>query len=430
MFINSTQMFMLRLLHLYYILPKIVLINRRQGENKLRNRLGSTCATVILVGIALLLAIDVGFSLYNPDRLDDTLPVCRLDIISGSIKVQTKDTLTWEKAEDGMVLAPGSRVRTAPDSQASITFFQGTTTKLEPGTDLIVVKLDSDKDNQPDSVVLKQQSGKTWNQVAARADGDQYFLLQTSSADIKVRGTLFSTEVDESGKTLVKTNKGRVDVSAQGEEVQVNAGTQTEVEPGAPPAAPAPVPPVSKELVFNISQSAIARIIEPGGSSTGYMPDGSPVNQISGSSLSAPGMLGSIIRIPEPDTGEYTIILNGVSDGTSTINIRGFSEGRNTFIHTETSNITAADQLVLKLHLDVLDGIVTATEALTPDSEESPPEEVVALPEPPQSDEEEPSGLRTTYLDTVKGYALSQWVAIPSVIVLFFIVLTIVWRKT
>ena len=399
----------------------------------MRNRLGSTCATVILVGIALLLAIDVGFSLYNPDRLDVTLSVCKLDIISGSIKVQTKDTLTWEKAEDGMVLEPGSRVRTAPDSQASITFSQGTTTKLEPGTDLIVAKLDGDEHDQPDSVVLKQQSGKTWNQVAARPDGDQYFLLQTSSADIKVRGTLFSTEVDEAGKTLVKTNKGRVDVSAQGEEVQVGAGRQTEVEAGAPPSAPAPIPPVSKELIFNISQPAIARVIEPGGSSTGYLPDGSQVNQISGSSLSAPGMPGSIIRIPEPDTGEYTIILNGVADGSSTINIRGFSEGKTTFIHTETSNITAADQLVLRLHLDVLDGIVQATEALTPDSEESQPEEVVALPEPPEEAapvKKEPSVMRAAHLDTERGYALNQWVAIPSVIVLFFIVLTIVWKKT
>jgi hypothetical protein len=289
-------------------------------------------------------------------------------------------------------------------------------------------------DNQPEAVVLKQQSGKTWNQVVARPDGDPYFLIQTSSADIKVRGTQFSTEVDESGKTLVKTNKGRVDVSAQGEEVQVNAGSQTEVKQGATPAAPVPIPPVSKELVFSISQPAIARVVEPSGSSTGYMPDGSPLNQISGSSLSAPEEPGSIIRIPEPETGEYTIILNGVADGSSTINVEGFSEGRSTFIHSETGNVTTADQLVLKLHLDVLDGIVEATEALTPESTE----ELVALPEPPEEVEEEPaasemkeaSGQKTAQLGPERAYTLNQWVAIPSVIILFIIVLTIVWRRT
>ena len=124
------------------------LTNVRQGETELKNRIGSIIASVILITVVLFLAVDVGFSLYNPDRLDSTLPVCTLNIISGSIQVQTKDTVTWVKAEDGMTLEPGSRVRTDTDSHASLTFSQGTTTKLEPGTDLIVTNLEGEQDDQ------------------------------------------------------------------------------------------------------------------------------------------------------------------------------------------------------------------------------------------------------------------------------------------
>jgi len=87
------------------------------------------------------LAVDIGFSLYNPNRLNPVLPFSTLKIIGGNTQVQTKYSLTWEKAVDGMVLEPGSRVKTDSDSYASISFSQWTATKLDPGTDVIVAML-------------------------------------------------------------------------------------------------------------------------------------------------------------------------------------------------------------------------------------------------------------------------------------------------
>lgn len=193
------------------------------------------------------LAIDIGFSLYNPNRLNPVLPFSTLKIIGGNTQVQTKYSLTWEKAVDGMVLEPGSRVKTDSGSYASLSFSQGTTTKLEPGTDVIVAKLEINPDNELNAVTLKQQSGKTWNQVTRLADDSYHFQIQTPSADVKVRGTLFATEVDEMGKTTVQTTEGSVNVSAQGKEVQVPAGQQIIVTPGAAPSAPSPIPPARNE---------------------------------------------------------------------------------------------------------------------------------------------------------------------------------------
>jgi hypothetical protein len=417
----------------------------------LKNHPSSIIATIILIAMVIFLAVDVGFSLYNPERLDSTLPVCTLNIISGNIRVQTKDSLTWEKAEDGMILEPGNRVRTAPDSHASLTFSQGTTTKLEPGTDLIIAKLEGNQDTHPDTVVLKHLSGKTWNQVTRLPDESYHFQIQTSSADIKVQGTLFATEVDESGKTLIQTTEGHVNVSAQGQEVQVYAGQQTEVEPGAPPSVPTPIPPAKNELVLTINKPAIGLVKDSSGSSTGYLPNGSPVNQISGSRSSPPEESRQTIRIREPNTGEYTIVLHGVADGQSSFSIEGFAEGESTFTRSESCNITAANELILNLHLDVIDGLLqgvtalnleppkgqTALAATTSEVAKTETESNASTQKRPDNDKETPStseegemsGQEATCFRPEDTYKPNQWYVTISVIVLFAVVSLVVWRK-
>jgi hypothetical protein len=326
----------------------------------LKNRTGSISAAIILVILVIFLAVDAGFSLYNPNRLALTSPFCVLDIIRGNILVMKKDALTWEKAGDGMILEPGSRIKTAPDAQAAITFTRGTTTKLEPGTDLVVDKIEDSQGTQPYTVVLKQQSGKTWNQVD-KTGGNTSFQIRTTSADIKVHGTLFSTEVDEAGKTTVQTTEGRVNVSAGGEEVQLPAGSMTEVKPHEKPAAPMAIPQAKNELVITVNNPAFGLVQDPSGSSIGYLNSGAKVNQISGSSVSVVEESGQTIRIREPEIGDYTLTLRGVIDATSQISVEGFVGGKSAFIHIESCNITAARETLLKLHYDVIDGLLQRT---------------------------------------------------------------------
>ena len=410
------------------------------GQTKLKNRIGISFASLILIAIVIFLAVDIGFSLYNPDRLNSTLPFSTLNIIGGKIQVQTKDSLAWEKAEDGITLEPGSRVRTAPDSYASISFAQGTTTKLEPGTDLIVAKLENNQDKQLDTIVLKQQSGKTWNQVAKRGDDSYDFQIQTSSADVRVHGTLFATEVDESGKTIVQTTEGAVNVSAQGKEVQVPAGKQTLVEPGAAPSLPAPTPPARNELIFTLGRPAIGMVIDPSGSSTGYLPGRAPLNQIAGSQVSSPEGSSQTVRIREPNTGEYTIILNGLTDGITSLNVEGFVEGKKTFVYSESCNITSINATVLKLHVDVLNGLMAGATLLSPKSPESQAEETTAAlkaaseetvdKEKSTLSEKEKSPGQKEAGFSIRGYKVDKWAVLTSIVVLLAGILIIVWRKS
>jgi hypothetical protein len=417
----------------------------------LKNRFGSALTAIILITVVMFLAADVGFSLYNPDRIDTTAPICTLNVIGGNIKVQTKEALTWADAEDGMILEPGSRVMTEADSHASLLFSEGTTTKLEPDTEMIVSKLEGNQDNQPGTVVLKQRTGKTWNQVSKRPDDNGSFRIETSSAEIVVHGTLFSTEVDESGKTLIQTTEGLVNVNARGQAVLVAEGQQTEVEAGAAPSIPAAMPPARNELVFTISEPLAGLVVDPSGSMTGYLADGSPLNQICGSRLSSPEDARNTIRISEPGTGEYSVILHSTIDSDSTVSIEGFAEGQSTFLHTESCNITAANELVLKLHLDVLDGLMPGAAVQKPGQTAAEPvyvasnlktagmeaESATSIPEVPRDDKaaqvesenKEVSGEKSPWYNAESAYKLNPWIVLCGVLLLFGVIFTVVWKK-
>jgi hypothetical protein len=408
-------------------------------------RTGSILIILILLGLVTFLATDVGFSLYQPGRLASSLPACTLNIISGQVSVLKKDALSWVTAEDGMILYPGGRIKTAAGAQASITFDRGTTTKLEPGTDVIVTKIEENQETQPYLVLLKQQTGKTWNQVARTGDKID-FQIQTASANIKVHGTLFSAEVDASGKTIVQTTEGQVSVSAGGEEVQVMAGKLTEVERGAAPAAPMPIPQPRNELVITVDRPALGLVKAPDGSSVGRLPDGVEINQVWRSLVSAADEPGQTIRLREPEKGVYLLVLGSTTDGSGRISVEGFVDGKSAFTSAESYNITAANDMLIKLHYEVIDGLLEGALVLEPGALKEPAPVVPALSMSPgggkepaaeyanvdsQAPVEPPKDERKVRLFVFEGdNQLVQYVWLAGIVALIGIIYTIIFKNS
>ena len=203
-----------------------------------------TLALVVVLEGILLFGL---FGFISPSPTPALASECTLTTLTGSVELQNPESSIWEEAETGMTLKAGSWVRTAPDSDAMLTFFNGTTVKLEPGTVLLVEQAEGVQENQPTTIVLKQQLGRTWSRVTKLTDPGSHYEIQTPSASALVRGTQFVTEVDETGATSVQTIEGLVSVSAEGEEVFLPAGRQTTVEPGAPPSEPVPLSHVASD---------------------------------------------------------------------------------------------------------------------------------------------------------------------------------------
>ncbi|MFH1169298.1 MAG: FecR domain-containing protein [Chloroflexota bacterium] len=195
--------------------------------------------------LALILAVQAlflfgAFNVFSPSQSRALASQATLDA-KGSVELRMPGSTVWQDASDGMTLNAGSRIRTAPDAQAVLTFFNGTTITLEPGTDLVVETIEFSTESKSSVLVFKQWIGKTWSRVEKLADPGSRYEIQTPSAIALVRGTLFATDVDESGATTIETREGLVSVSSQGREVYVAPGQQTTVEFGVAPADPAPV---------------------------------------------------------------------------------------------------------------------------------------------------------------------------------------------
>ncbi len=312
----------------------------------LKKRILGLVPAVVLIGAITFFSADVAFSLYEPDRPAASSPECGMAAISGEVSIMQKDGLTWDTYDGTTALEPGSRLRTSPDSRAFVSFSPGTTTTLEPGTDLIIDTIAPGNGTLGDIIILKQRSGKTWNQVEPR-EVPQDFVLRTTSAEVKVKGTSFSAEIDNQGSTIVASANGMVQVSAEGKTVDLAAGYMTLVEEGKPPAEPYPIPTACNELAFSTGATVNTLITAPTGTSTGITADGSAVNQITGSLLSPEEDGTRTVYLREPEPGNYTITITGIPDSSFDLHIEGFIDGESAFVKKQEITVNPTGQKVL-----------------------------------------------------------------------------------
>ncbi len=251
---------------------------------------------------------------------------CVLRVLSGEVGISNPESDKFHPANDGMTLTTGTQVKTGENSHALITFFDGSTIKLEPDTVLEITNLENDEGKSP-IIILKQWLGKTWSRVIKMIDPGSRFEIETPSATAIVRGTLFTTDVTEQGDTTVSTTEGLVSVAAEDEEVFVEPNHKTNVSNGKKPSEPLQIPEPVSEITITITGAAVGSINDPTGSSTGSLPDGTDFNQISGSTSSSPDAETQVITLSEPADGNYTLALRYLAEGTADYHIQGTLNG-------------------------------------------------------------------------------------------------------
>src|SRR3979490_1847253 len=173
-----------------------------------------------------------------------------LSILDGTADV-AHGPAEFARAGDGQVLLAGDRVRTAEQSHAVVTFFDGSTNEIEPATTITVVQATAAVDGAI-TIQLEQAIGRTWSSVQNLTRASSKFEIKTPATTAIVRGTGFVTDVLASGATTVTTTAGIVAVSAQGETAVGPAGSLTTVQPSGPPSPPLPGPSAQNSLRFGL----------------------------------------------------------------------------------------------------------------------------------------------------------------------------------
>ena len=332
-------------------------------------------ATIALVLVLLAsILLPGGLNLISPPPAIASL--CTLSTLGGTVEIQEAGSDSWQPGSDGMTMAIDTNIKTAQDAHAVLTFFDGSTIKLEPDT-LVAIQQMELTEGGLGTIVVKQFIGRTWTHMERTRTG-WYYNIETPAASVVAHGTLFSIDVDETGLTKVAATEGLVSVTAQSEEVYLTASQQTQVEVGAVPSRPQKVPEAKAELLITTDMSAVGSVRDPSGSSTGYLPNGLSFNQITGSKSSLSRDGGQIISIAQPVTGEYVFALRYITQEPAHFNIVSKSEGKVVFDYSEELSDAEGEGWLVRINLDVDDGeVVSCTVVGIEPLGETAPEKIV-----------------------------------------------------
>lgn len=190
---------------------------------------------VPVLAAALVLALVAAVALLGAGLWQSGLQDARaatLAEVTGQVQVASAGQHgSWHAANEGERLRTGQRIRTGPDSSATLTFFDGSQTTLESGTDLILKRVDGGF-GKVLRVVMDQQSGKTDHHVIPFTSRNSSFLVFTPSGIVSVHGTQFRVAVDQAGASRFAVGSGVILVANDSSQVYVEAGQTIAAQPG------------------------------------------------------------------------------------------------------------------------------------------------------------------------------------------------------
>jgi len=178
-----------------------------------------------------------GSSNTTPDNHEGPVTPSTLTVLSitdGDVFVMKAGTGNWTEARVGMSLEAGDIVKSGDDSNALITFFDGSTIELQAGTEIEVVSLGI-SDTGSTTIKLKQAIGNTISRVEKLVDSASRYEVETPACVAAVRGSVMLINVIEDGTTWVTNSKGDIWVIWDGEELQIPEGRKCIIVPGQPP---------------------------------------------------------------------------------------------------------------------------------------------------------------------------------------------------
>jgi hypothetical protein len=183
--------------------------------------------------ILILLLSGILGRLASPSPLSEpesiaTAPLT-IKLLTGVADVEGENDGGRLESNEEKPLDIGSRIKTSADSEAIISFFEGSSIKLEPNTDITVQRIKG-IDGTSHQIIIFQHLGRTESTVAQILEGSRYE-IKTDIASILATGTRFITEVDAAGVTRVQTIEGSVAVTAHDQEFAVPGGYEITINP-------------------------------------------------------------------------------------------------------------------------------------------------------------------------------------------------------
>jgi hypothetical protein len=227
----------------------------------------------VLVVLVLIVA-GVGAFLYFPrgGAAASAQNAATLAVLNTAIE-GARAGAAFVPALDGEVFATGDLVRANVEGRAVLTFFDGSSLSVDPGSQVKVVALNR-VSTDGIQVTIEQSLGRSWSAVQKLKTPDSRYEVRTPSSTAAVRGTGFLTLVQQLAnggtQTTYQVDEGTLQVTATaGGTVSVPAGSQVTIAEGAQaPANATPIPPAPR-LEVATSAGLGFLLVAPTGQSCG-----------------------------------------------------------------------------------------------------------------------------------------------------------------
>ena len=273
------------------------------GELPAFGRVGAVAASAAALAVA---AIALSLLL---NRGATTVYASTLTVFAGGVEGESGGA--WQPLADGAQLEEGARLRTDAEGSALLTFADGSTAGIEPGTELVIefARIDGSR-----RIQLEQFTGRLWHDVAPDERTGSLYVVQTPDAVITARGTLFETAI-EAGETAVSTTEGLVEIQAGEEQRFIAPGERARARAQRLVSEPREAREPGERLVLSIEAPFVASLMAPDGKAVGARPDGIVYRQIAGATTSNPGAGAQRIDLQRLQPGAYQLLLRRIGDG-------------------------------------------------------------------------------------------------------------------
>jgi VCBS repeat-containing protein len=196
-----------------------------------------------------------------------------LSITEGDVFVMEAGTDSWVEAQAGMSLEDGDIIKTGDDSSAEITFFDGSTVELQPGTEVEVVSLEVSATGST-TITFEQTVGATISRVVNIIDPASRYEVETPAGVVAVRGSVMVVCVIEDGTTWIANQQGNILTRAQGVELEVPEKRKCLLKPLLPPELMPPNgPPLAGDDTAITDENTSVTLTSPGVLINDFDPD-------------------------------------------------------------------------------------------------------------------------------------------------------------
>jgi hypothetical protein len=243
-----------------------------------------------------------------------------LSVLAGPVERVAADAAAPEPGVSGMDLTEGDRIRTGEGGVALITFLNGTTVTLLPGSEVTVKQAPTGR-TKAAGIRLLIHAGRVWARVVQAVGSRSTFSLESNDYAATAHDGLIGAE-QAAGTFVCWTRRGLLwltDRNGQGDTVLV-AGQRARVRFGVPPA-PEPFVAGSSALEIRTTGPVVPLVRMPDGTSAaGFLAPDVEVNQVFGSLTAGRGERW-LVEVPGGHEGPYTLILTATGTGPFTARI-------------------------------------------------------------------------------------------------------------